>query len=175
MPSLAKELMLQELVGTLQSKNYIFFAHYQSLPAVEFVELRKKLEQVADRALCVKNSLTRLAFKQIGINDINGIIKGSVLLTIGQKDPQIISKILVEFAKGRESFQLDGAYLEGQVFQAPYLKSLADLPSREVLIATVLGGLNAPISGFVSVLSQLVRSLAIALDQIQKKKSESSS
>ena len=170
MPSLAKELMLQELVKALESKNYIFFARHQGLSATDFVELRRKLEKAADRTLVVKNSITRLAFKQMGIKDANGLIKGSLFLTVAEKDPQIVSKILVEFSKGRESFQLHGAYLEGSLFPAQYLKSLAELPSREVLIASVLGGLNAPIGGFVNVLGQLIRSLAIALDQIQKQK-----
>ncbi len=171
MPSLAKELMLQELLRTLESKNYIFFARYQGLPATEFVELRRKLDKVVDRTVVVKNTLTRLAFKQLGVKDINGLLKGSVLLAIGKKDPQNISRVLVDFAKGRENFQLDGAFLEGQVFLAQYLQSLANLPSREVLLATVVNRMNAPISGFVNVLGQLMRSLVTVLDQVQKKKS----
>ena len=171
MPSLAKELMLQELLNTLESKNYIFFARYQGLPAIEFVELRRKLEKVVDRTVVIKNTLTRLAFKQLGVNDINGLLKGSVLLAIGKKDPQNISRVLVDFAKGRENFQLDGAFLEGQIFPAQYLQSLANLPSREILLATVVNRMNAPIGGFVNVLGQLMRSLVTALDQVQKKKS----
>ena len=169
MPSLAKELMLQELVKALESKEYIFFTRHQGLSAADFVELRRKLEKAVNRTLIVKNTITRLAFKQMGVDGVN-LIKGSMLLTVAEKDPQVVSKILVEFAKGRENFQLDGAYLEGNLFPAQYLKSLAELPSREVLIASVLGGLNAPISGFVSALGQLVRSLAVVLDQIQKAK-----
>lgn len=171
MPSLAKELMLQELLNTLQSKNYIFFARYQGLPATEFVELRRKLEKVVDRTVVIKNTLTRLAFKQLGVKEINGLLKGSVLLAVGKKDPQNISRVLVDFAKGRENFRLDGAYLEGQIFPAQYLQSLANLPSREVLLATVVNRMNAPIGGFVNVLGQLMRSLVTALDQVQKKKS----
>ncbi len=171
MPSLAKELMLQELLSTLESKNYIFFARYQGLPATEFVELRRKLDKVVDRTVVVKNTLTRLAFKQLGVKDINGLLKGSVLLAIGKKDPQNISRVLVDFAKGRENFQLDGAFLEGQIFPAQYLQSLANLPSREVLLAAVVNRMNAPISGFVNVLGQLMRSLVTVLDQVQKKKS----
>ncbi len=170
MPSLAKELMLQELLDTLQSKNYIFFARYQGLPATEFVELRRKLEKVVDRTVVVKNTLTRLAFKQLGINNTNGLLKGSVLLAVGKKDPQNISRVLVDFARGRENFQLDGAFLEGQIFAAPFLQSLANLPSREILLATVVNRMNGPISGFVNVLGQLTRSLVIALDQVQRKK-----
>ena len=171
MPSLAKELMLQELMSTLKSKDYIFFARYQGLPATEFVELRRKLEKVVDRTVVVKNTLTRLAFKQMGVSNINGILKGSILLAVGKKDPQNISRVLVDFAKGRENFQLDGAFLEGQVFPVQYLQSLANLPSREVLLATVVNRMNSPIGGFVNVLGQLVNSLVIAIDQIQKKKS----
>ena len=172
MPSLAKELMLQELVNALESKNYIFFARQQGLSATDFVELRRKLEKATNRTLVVKNTLTRLAFKQLGVDGVNGVIKGSMFLAVAEKDPQVVSKILVEFAKGKENFQLDGAYLEGNLFPAQYLKSLAELPSREVLIASVLGGLNAPISGFVSALGQLVRSLAVVLDQIQIQKAK---
>ena len=167
--------MLKELVKTLESKNYIFFARHQGLSAADFVELRRKLEKAANRTLVVKNTITRLAFKQIGAKDVNGVIKGSMFLAVAEKDPQIVSKILVDFAKGRENFTLDCAYLEGQLFPAQQLKSLADLPSRDVLIASVAGGLNAPISGFVNVLGQLIRSLAIALDQIQKTKASVSS
>lgn len=175
MPSVAKELMLDELVKTLESKNYVFFTRHQGLSAPDFVELRRKLEKVSNRTFVVKNTLTRLAFKKLGVNEVDGIIKGSILLTVAEKEPQLVSKVLVEFAKGRENFALDGAYLEGKVVPAQFLKSLADLPSREALIASVLGGLNAPISGFVSVLGQLVRSLAIVLDQIQKTKANASS
>jgi len=78
---------------------------------------------------------------------------------------------LVDFAKGRENFQLDGAFLEGQIFPAQYLQSLANLPSREVLLATLANRMNAPVGGLVNVLSQLTRSLVTVLDQVQKKKS----
>jgi len=172
MPSIAKELMLQELIQALQSKDYIFFAQHHGLPATDFVELRRKLDQVADRTLVVKNSITRLAFKHMGIEpDINGFIKGSIVLTIAQKDPQTVSKILVDFARSRESFQLDGAYLKGEIFPAQYLRTLANLPSREVLLASVAGNLNAPISGLVNMLGQLIWSFVMVLDQIQRTKS----
>ncbi len=170
MPSLAKELMLQELLRTLESKNYIFFARYQGLPATEFVDLRRKLDKTGNKTVVVKNTLTRLAFKQMGVTSMNGIIKGSMVLAMTEKDPQVLSRVLVDFAKGRENFQIDGAYLEGQVFPSQYVKSLADLPSREVLLATVVNRMYGPVSGFVSVLGQMVRSLVTVLDQIQKQK-----
>ena len=174
MPSLGKELMLKELTAALRDKNYIFFTRQQGLSAPDFVELRRKLEKVADRTLVTKNSIARLVFRQMGVEDINGLIKGSLILTVAQKDPQVISKVLLDFSKGRDGFEMDGAYLDGNVVRTEYLKSLANLPSREVLLTTVVCGLNAPISGFVNVLGQLVRSVAIALNEIQKQKAGAS-
>ena len=174
MPSLGKELMLKELIEVLREKNYIFFTRQQGLSASDFVELRRKLEKVANRTVVTKNSITRLAFRQVGIENANGLIKGALILTVAQKDPQVVSKVLLDFAKGRDGFEVGGAYLDGNIVATDYLKSLANLPSREVLLATVVGGLNAPISGFVNILGQLVRSVAIALNEIQKQKAGAS-
>jgi large subunit ribosomal protein L10 len=170
MASLSKEMMLQELVKTLESKSYIFFARYQNLSAGDFSELRRNLEKVSERTIVVKNTISRLAFKQVGIKEVNGLIKGSMILTVSQKDPHLISKVLLEFAKGKENFEVGDAYLEGAIFPAAYLKSLAELPSREVLLASVVGRVQAPVSGLVNGLSRLVRQLAVVLDQIQKSK-----
>ena len=170
MPSFLKELMLEELVKSLQAKNYIFFAKHQGLSATDFVELRRKLEKVADKAVVTKNSIARLALKRVGIEDANGFIKGSILLAVSNRDPELVSKVLVEFAKGRDNFELGGAYLEGNIFSPESIRSIAALPPRQMLLASVACGLNAPICGFVNVLSQLMRSLAVCLNQIQKAK-----
>ena len=172
MPSVAKELMLEELKRTLESKNYLFFARFSGLSVADISELRRKLEKAANRSLVVKNSITRRAFKELGI-EADEFLKGSLFLTVADKDPQVVSKILVDFAKDRESFTLLGAFLDQKLFQAPALKGIASLPSRQVLLGQVACGLNAPVQGFVSVLNQLVQGLVIALGQIHKQKSGS--
>ncbi|OGW77643.1 MAG: 50S ribosomal protein L10 [Omnitrophica bacterium RIFCSPHIGHO2_02_FULL_49_9] len=162
--------MLDELTKTLQAKQYIFFSRYQGLTVSDFGELRRKLDKVSDRTLVVKNSIARKVFKTMGIENASSLIQGSVLLTVGKTEPQVISKVLVEFAKDRENFELNGAYLDGTVCQASYVKSLAKLPSRDVLVATVVSSLNAPVSGFVHVIAQLIQSFAFTLDQVCKQK-----
>ena len=170
MASIGKQLMLEELVDALRANNYIFFTRYQKLSVSDFGELRRKLEKVSDRALVVKNWVARLAFQKVGIKDVNGFIKGSVFMTLGGQEPQVISKVLVNFAKDRENFQLTGACLDGRLYDPTYLQGLAKLPSREVLLATVVSRLNAPIGNFVNVMGQLIRSLAVVLDQVSKQK-----
>lgn len=170
MPSVAKELMSQELKKTLEAKNYLFFARFSGLSVSDFGELRRKLEKVADRSLVVKNTITRRVFKELGI-EADEFVKGSLFLTVANKEPQMVSKILVDFAKDRENFTLLGASLDQKIFQAAALKGIAALPSRQVLLGQLACGLNAPVQGFVSVLNQLVQGLVIALAQIQKQKS----
>jgi large subunit ribosomal protein L10 len=170
MTSLSKQLMFEELLGALNSKSFVFFARYEKLSVSEFSQLRRKLEKVSDRALVVKNTIARRVFEHLGIKNVNGFIKGSTILTLGDNEPQIISKVLVDFAKEKPNFEVTGACLDGVLHDLGYVNSLAALPSREVLVATVISRLNAPISGFVGVMSQLIRSLAITLDQISKQK-----
>ncbi len=170
MPSIGKQLMFEELVDVLRAENYVFFARYEKLPVSEFSDLRRKLDKVSHRAMVVKNSIARRAFKNLGITNINGFIKGSVLLTLSDKDPQLVSKVLIDFTKDHVNFELVGACLEHALYDRDYVKGLSELPSRETLVATVVARLNAPISGFVGVMGQLMRSFVVTLDQICKQK-----
>ena len=82
--------------------------------------------------------------------------------------------ILAKFAKENENFALGGGVSQGMYFSADQIKELAQIPSREVLLARVLGGMNAPIGGFVGVLGQLVRGCVNALDALRKKRESES-
>lgn len=173
MPALEKEVMTAELLKEVEGKSYIFFSKFSALKVSDFSELRRKIEKVASRSLVTKNTIAQRVLDQLGIKGTEELLKGSVFLTIGDRDPQIVSKMLLDFNKEKEGFQVQGAYLDGQVYKTNFLKQLADLPSREVLIASVVGGISGPLRGFVNVLSQVTRSLVCVLDQVQKKKTES--
>lgn len=173
MPSLEKEVMTKELLKEIEGKGYVFFSQFSSLKVNDFSEIRRKIGKVADHSVVAKNTIARRALEQLGIKGVDGLIKGSVMLTVGDRDPQIVSKLLLGFNKDNEGFQVQGAYLDGQVYKKDFLKQLADLPSREVLIASVVGGISAPLRGFVNVLAQVTRSLVCVLDQVQKQKAGS--
>ena len=93
-------------------------------------------------------------------------------MAYSQEDPVTAAKVMNEYAVKYEKLQLKAGVVEGKVIDADGIKSLANLPSREVLIAQVLGGLNAPITGFVNVLSANMRGLVVALNAIAEKKAE---
>ena len=85
-------------------------------------------------------------------------------------DPVAAAKILVDFAKKNDKLEIKAGFVDGKVINVDEVKALAELPPREVLIAKVLGGFNAPISGFVNVLNGNLRGLAVALNAIAEKK-----
>ena len=165
-----KKLLLEQLLQTAKNSEYVFFAKFKGISVNDMNQLRRRLEKAADRVLVVKNNLARLVLERMNAKAALDFLDGSVLLTTGKKDPQIVSKLLVEFAKDKENFELKGVFINQNTFQKQFIQELAKLPSRQELLAMVVGGIQAPISGFVLGLGQLVRSLVVTLDQIQKKK-----
>ncbi len=165
-----KELLFSQLLETVKASDYIFFARFKGLSVNELNDLRRRLEKAADKSLVVKNSIARLVMDRLKVASAAQFLEGSVLLTTGKRDPQVVSKILVDFAKDKESFELKGVFINQSIFQKQYIQELAKLPSRNELIATVVAGIKAPITNFVVGLGQLTRSLVCVLDQIQKKK-----
>lgn len=168
--TLEKELLLEQLLQAVKASEYVFFAKFKGISTNDINDLRRRLEKAAERSLVVKNTIARLVLDRVNAKGASDLLEGSVLLTTGKHDPQIVSKILVEFAKDKENFELKGVFINQNVFQKQFVQELAKLPSQKELIATVVAGMKAPITNFVLGLGQLTRSLVCVLDQIQKKK-----
>ena len=168
--TIEKALLLEQLLETAKASEYIFFAKFKGISVNDLNDLRRRLEKAADRCLVVKNSIARLVLERINAKTASDFLEGSVLLATGKRDPQVVSKVLVEFSKDRENFELKGVFINQAVFQKQFITELAKLPSRQELLATVVAGIKAPVTNFVMGLGQLTRSLVCVLDQIQKKK-----
>lgn len=168
--ALEKELLFEQLWQVAQASDYIFFAKFKGISANEINELRRRLEKVADRAIFVKNTIARIVFERLNAKEASEFLEGSVLLTMGKRDPQVVSKVLVEFAKDKENFELKGVLIDRKTFQKPFIQELAKLPSRQELIGALVCRLKGPINGFVFGMGGIVRSFVSVLDQIQKKK-----
>lgn len=168
--TLEKELLLDQLLQAVQASDYMFFAKFKGISANDLNDLRRKLEKVADRAILVKNTIAKIVLERLEAKDAAAFLEGSVLLTMGKKDPQVVSKVLVEFAKDKENFELKGVFIDRQAFQKPFIQELAKLPGRQELLGALVGGMKAPINGFVLGLGGIMRSFVNVLDQIQKKK-----
>lgn len=170
MPNIeAKKVLVQEIAGKLNSAQGAVVVDYKGLNVEEVTELRKLCREAGVEYKVYKNSMMRFAVKEAGLEGLLDILVGPTGIAFCDSDPVAPAKIFSEFAKKHKALEIKGGTVEGKVLDAAGVDALASLPSREQLVATVLGGLNAPITGFVNVLNANIKGLVVALNAIAEK------
>ena len=170
MPSFEKKLMFQEIVKEFEKSPYAFISNLNGISVLDISAARRSLEKVSGRSLMVKHAMARKIFAQFSVAGAEKYLSGSVVITFGDKDPQVISKTLVDFSKTNEKWKPAGVIFEGQVYGEDFVKQLAKLPSRKELLTQLVLRMNSPIQGFANVLGALTRNLVVALEEVRKKK-----
>jgi len=165
-----KKQIVQGLTEKIKSAQSIVLADYRGLTVEQDTALRNALRAAGVDYKVVKNTLTSLAMKASGLEELDGFLSGPTAMAISTTDAVAPAKILAEYAKKFEKLELKAGMVEGKIINVDGIKALAELPSREVLIAQVLGGFNAPISGFVTVLNANLKGLVVALNAIAEQK-----
>lgn len=165
-----KKQIVQGLTEKIKSAQAIVLADYRGLTVEQDTALRNALRAAGVDYKVVKNTLTSLAMKANGLEDLDSYLSGPTAMAISTTDAVAPAKILAEYAKKFEKLELKAGMVEGKIIDVDGIKALAELPSREVLIAKVLGGFNAPISGFVNVLNANLKGLVVALNAIAEQK-----
>ncbi|NPV44948.1 MAG: 50S ribosomal protein L10 [Firmicutes bacterium] len=166
-----KKQIVEELKDKLNQVKAAIFTDYRGLNVEEITELRKQLREAGIEYKVVKNTLTRIAAKDMNMDFLEEYLTGPTAIAFSFEDPVTPAKILSKFASSHKALDIKAGLVEGKLIDAEGIKALADLPSREVLIAKVIGGMQAPISGLVCVLNGPMRGLVYALKAIQDKKS----
>lgn len=164
-----RELMVDEVEGFVKDSPYLFFVNFQKLPVSKVQSLRRSLRKTSSELKVVKNSILKLALKKRKLEPLCELVEGSCGVTFGKNDPIKVSKILYDFSRAEEGLTIKGGYVDGQVLMADRIKELAMLPSREALLALLIGTIKAPLNGLVNVLDGNLRKLAYILDAISKK------
>ncbi len=166
----SKAQLVSELADKLAGAKAAFLADYRGLNVDKLNQLRGELRKAGAEYQVVKNTLLKLAAKDTHTECLNDDMAGPTALTIAGSDPVAPAKVLSEFAKANDKFVLRAGALDGKKLTAAEIQALAELPSREELLAKMLGSLNAPVSNFVGVLAAVPRSLVQVLAAIQDKK-----
>ncbi|MBI3306707.1 MAG: 50S ribosomal protein L10 [Candidatus Omnitrophica bacterium] len=170
MPSPVKEKMMEEIRKDFKANRYAFVTSFIGLPVADLSEFRRIMEKVSRRSVVVKHKLAEKIFSEMKVSDAGKLLKGSVVITLGDKDPQVISKAILDFVKSNEKIQPTGMVFENVVYGQDFVKQLAKLPSRHELLTQVAVRVKSPISGFVMTLGQMTRGLVVALNEIKKKR-----
>jgi large subunit ribosomal protein L10 len=165
-----KKEVVKALTEKISAAKALVLADYRGLTVEQDTELRSALRKAGVEYKVVKNTLTKFAAKENGLEELDPFLNGPTALALSDSDPVAPAKVLSEYAKKYDKLELKVGVVEGKVIDINGIKALADLPPREVLIAKALGGLNAPISGFVNVLNGNIRGLVVALNAIREQK-----
>ena len=164
-----KEKALQELKEKFAASQVSVFADYRGLTVADATKLRRQLREAGCELKIAKNTLTILAAKDLGVEGAEEYLKGPIAIAFG-KDPVTPAKILAEFIRETKLMEIKAGVLEGKIIDAKGVKSLADLPSREVLLGKVLGGMQSPMYGFAGSLQGLLRNFVYALDGVRQQR-----
>lgn len=166
----AKEAEVAEIQEKIEKSQSVMFLDYRGLNVAEVTELRNKMRAAGVEYKVIKNTMIRRAAEKAGIEGLDNVLEGPTAVAFGYADPVAPAKILVDFIEDTKKTNLKGGVLAGKAMSEAEIKNLASLPSKEELIAKMLGSLNAPITGLVMALSGVPRNLVYALNAIKEKK-----
>ena len=155
----AKATIVEDLQKKLNASPFLFVADYTGLKVSQFAELRNRLHATGARCHVVKNTFLRKAAKEAGLPEL-AELKGQTAIIVGDKDVAAAAKVLKNFTAEFKKPEVKTGVVDKIVVSTEQIAAIADLPSREVLLATLLGVLNAPASKLVRVLNEPASSLA---------------
>jgi len=167
-----KAEVLKDLNDKFSRAKAVYFSGYRGITVKKMVQLRKNLHKEGVDYAVAKKTLYKIAAKNNNFPEIpDEIMDGPVAAAFGYDDVVIPVKILNDFAKEAEQLVILGGLVDGKVISKAQAKELAMLPSKEQLLARLVGSMKSPISGFHGVLAGTLRKLVYALSAIRDKQS----
>jgi ribosomal protein L10 len=144
-------------------------SEYKGMTAAESTELRKRLRAVRGELRVAKNTLVRRAIRDTKFAGLDGQLGGPVGLILSFEDPIAVAKTVTSFREAGDRFKVRGGVLEGKPLTREEIQELANMPPKEVVMAQLLGVLQAPASALVRLLNEPGSALARVIDAIGKK------
>lgn len=157
------------MVGKFGRARAMIVADYRGLNVAQMTDLRRKAREAGIEIKVTKNTLASRAAREAGAGGLSEHLKGPAAVAIGYDDLTAPSRLLLDFARTARTLEIKGGFAEGRSLTAQQARDLATMPSREVLLAMVLGGISAPLSNMASVLAAPIRGLITATEELRKK------
>jgi len=164
-----KSKVVAEIKQKLEAASGVVLADYRGLTVAQATQLRVQLRQAGVEYRVLKNSLVSRAANEVGVSGLDQYLTGPTALAFSA-DPVAPAKVLTEFAKTNKNFKVKAGVVEGKVVGPEEIRTLAELPSREVLLGMVLRGMQAPLTGMANVLQGPIRKMGYALEEVRKLK-----
>jgi large subunit ribosomal protein L10 len=165
-----KERIVEEIKEDFQKASVVVLTEYRGLAVPQISQLRRILQEENVKYKVLKNTLTRLATKDEGLEELHSYLEGPTAIAYGYDDPVTPIRLLVKFAKEHDALIIKGGVLDKTVFNETEIRRLSELPPKNELLARTLGALQSPLTGFLNVLQGNIRGLVYALNAVKEKK-----
>ena len=165
-----KASMVSDLSEGVGQATNAFLIDFKGITVPQVTELRRQVRETNSSYIVVKNTLALIAVKDSPLKALEQAFSGPTAVAYYTTDAVALAKALTKFAKDVPSVQFKGALLNGQIVPASQIQAIANLPTREQLIAKLLYLMQHPIRGLATVLQGTIRKFAVVVDQIAKQK-----
>ncbi len=151
-----KQQAVAALVEQMKNSCAGVIVNYQGIKVEDDTKMRKALREAGVKYVVSKNTMTGRACDEVGFGDLKQYLSGMTAVAVSEKDPIVAAKILKEYDEKVESFQILGGYVDGGMLDAAGVKALAEIPSKETLIAKFLGSIRSPLYNLAYALQAVV-------------------
>ncbi len=164
-----KQEVISEIKEAIQNSKSVVIVEYRGLNVSQITDLRNQYRESGSNYKVYKNTMVSLALQELGYEGFEEYLTGPNGFVFSNEDLAKGPKVTADYNKGNEKLIIKGGLLDGKVLNADEVKAVAKLPSKEVLVAMALGGLNAPIQGFASALNGIITKVVFALNAVKEK------
>ncbi len=165
-----KSRVVSELQSKFLSAKGVIFTDYRGLTVEEISDLRNKLRTSALEYRVVKNSLAKRAAEGTPVDVAKDIFSGPVGVAISYDDTVVLAKKILEFVKSNEKLKIKSGVIEGGVCSPEEIKTISELPSREILLSMFISAMQSPLNKFANVLNATLSGFVYAMEALKKKR-----
>ena len=151
-----KQQAVAEIAAQLKTSTAGVLVNYQGITVDDDTKMRKALREAGVKYMVVKNSLTGRACDEVGYSEMKQYLSGMTAIAISENDAVAPAKVLKKYAEKVENFKILAGYLDGAVIDAATVNALAEIPSKETLIAKFLGSIQSPVYGFAYAIQAII-------------------
>ena len=172
MPNAQNVAMLEAIANDLQNTSAMWIVDYRGLTVKEVQALRVQIRDAGAEMKVYKNTLMRIGLANADEPNLDPYLEGPSAFVFVHEDPVASAKVLKDFAAANANLEIKGGMMDGQAVDAAQVNTIASLPSREELIAKLLGTISNPLVGIVRVLNGPMEAFARCVSQIADQKGE---
>lgn len=164
-----KQEIVAELEALFEKSSVAIVADLSGYSVEEITKFRRKLDKDAACCKIAKNTLITIASSKTAFSQVGELAKGPTALVLGMEDPAAATKSALEYLKTLKKGEVKGGVMEGKLLTAKQLKDVADLPSKDVLLAGIAGGLNSGAQGVAGILNNVIADIAVLIEKVAEK------